>query len=194
MAGGQARGQLCFAPSFSSPSPSTNACSRFGLCPCLSFPKSLLLISSSSFSTVRFPSTQRARVVANGGLVLYSFSLIYSTPIAFSHSKTHHTMLAYVGLAVLIAGSALVRADPVPTAPGPGDVFKVGGQCSFTWTADTTGTWKEMNVELMSGSNFQMNHITSKSLLSRMLNDGLNARRSRCDPRRHRCVHDEFHL
>ena len=143
---------------------------------------------------MRFPSTQRARVVANGGLVLYSFSLIYSTPIAFSHSKTHHTLLAYVGLAVLIAGSALVRADPVPTAPGPGDVFKVGGQCSFTWTADTTGTWKEMTVELMSGSNFQMNHITSEYTLSRIFNDGADVRRSRCDSGRHRCIHGKLYL
>ncbi|RDX54074.1 hypothetical protein OH76DRAFT_1341266 [Lentinus brumalis] len=70
-------------------------------------------------------------------------------------------MFAYAGLAALIAGSALVRADPVPTAPGPGDVFKVGGQCTFTWDVDTTGVWKEMNVELMSGSNLQMNHITT---------------------------------
>ncbi|RPD58973.1 hypothetical protein L226DRAFT_108328 [Lentinus tigrinus ALCF2SS1-7] len=74
-------------------------------------------------------------------------------------------MFAYAGLAALIAGSALVRADPVPTAPGPGDVFKVGGQCSFTWTPDTTGVWKEMNVELMSGSNLQMNHITTIATL-----------------------------
>ena len=139
---------------------------------------------------MRFPSTPRARL----SLTVVSFRLTYSTPIALSHSKTHHTMLAYASLALLIAGSALVRADPVPTAPGPGDVFKVGGQCSFTWTADTTGTWKEMKVELMSGSNFQMNHITSKSLLSRMLHDGPNARRSRCDSGGHRCVHDELHL
>ncbi|KAI0694582.1 hypothetical protein C8T65DRAFT_55212 [Cerioporus squamosus] len=74
-------------------------------------------------------------------------------------------MFAYAGLAALIAGSAFVRADPVPTAPGPGDVFKVGGQCTFTWDADTTGVWKEMNVELMSGSNLQMNHITTVATL-----------------------------
>ncbi len=87
-------------------------------------------------------------------------------------------MFAYAGLAALIAGSALVRADPVPTAPGPGDVFKVGGQCTFTWDVDTTGVWKEMNVELMSGSNLQMNHITSessRSSLPPLLNAGANA-------------------
>ena len=70
-------------------------------------------------------------------------------------------MFAYAGLAALIAGFALVRADVVPTAPGPGDVFTEGGKCTFTWTPDTTGTWKEMNVELMTGSNTGMVHLTS---------------------------------
>ena len=72
-------------------------------------------------------------------------------------------MFVYAGLAALVAGSALVRAEVVPTAPGPGDVFQDGGKCTFTWTADTTGTWKTMNVEIMSGSNLVMNHITSAS-------------------------------
>ncbi|KAI9062730.1 hypothetical protein FKP32DRAFT_1677236 [Trametes sanguinea] len=70
-------------------------------------------------------------------------------------------MFAYAGLLALLAGTAVVRADPVPTAPGPGDVFKQGGQCTFTWDADTTGQWKTMNVELMSGDNWNMIHITT---------------------------------
>ncbi|KAI0367619.1 hypothetical protein BV20DRAFT_928283, partial [Pilatotrama ljubarskyi] len=57
------------------------------------------------------------------------------------------------------------RADPVPTAPGPGDVFKEGTQCTFTWDVDTTGTWKEMNVELMTGDNFNMIHLTTVAKL-----------------------------
>ncbi|KAL7280630.1 hypothetical protein ACG7TL_005568 [Trametes sanguinea] len=70
-------------------------------------------------------------------------------------------MFAYTGLVALLAGAAVVRADPVPTAPGPGDVFKEGGQCTFTWDVDTTGQWKTMNVELMSGDNWNMIHITT---------------------------------
>ena len=46
----QTRGQFCFAPSLSSPSQSTNACSRFGFCPCLSFSKSLLFASRQCLS------------------------------------------------------------------------------------------------------------------------------------------------
>ena len=76
-------------------------------------------------------------------------------------------MFAYAGLVALLAGSAVVRADPTPTAPGPGDVFKEGGQCTFTWDVDTSGTWKQMNVELMSGDNWNMIHLTSMSSDSR---------------------------
>lgn len=74
-------------------------------------------------------------------------------------------MFAYASLAALIASAALVHAEVVPTAPGPGDIFKEGGQCSFTWDADTSGVWKTMNVELMSGSNTGMVHITTVTSL-----------------------------
>ncbi|KAH9940740.1 uncharacterized protein BXZ73DRAFT_98570 [Epithele typhae] len=74
-------------------------------------------------------------------------------------------MLAFVVAAALLAGSQLVRAEPVPTAPGPGDVFTQGGKCSFSWTPDTTGTWKTMNVELMTGGNLGMVHLTTVATL-----------------------------
>ncbi|KAI8996501.1 hypothetical protein BD414DRAFT_478234 [Trametes punicea] len=74
-------------------------------------------------------------------------------------------MFAFAGLVALLTGAAIVRADPVPTAPGPGDVFKEGGQCTFTWDVDTTGQWKTMNVELMSGDNWNMIHITTVATL-----------------------------
>ena len=70
-------------------------------------------------------------------------------------------MFAYAALVALVANAMFVHAEVVPTAPGPGDVFKQGDQCTFTWTPDSTGTWKQMNVELMSGNNWQMSHITS---------------------------------
>lgn len=71
-------------------------------------------------------------------------------------------MFAKVFLSALVAGAAFVRADPNPTEPGPGDVFNEGSNCRIVWEPDTTGVWKVMNIELMSGSNFQMNHITSE--------------------------------
>jgi hypothetical protein len=55
----------------------------------------------------------------------------------------------------------LVRADPTPTQPGPGDSFKAGGPCHIEWDVDTTGLWKIMNIELMTGSNTGMVHLTT---------------------------------
>lgn len=69
----------------------------------------------------------------------------------------------------LVAGAALVRADPNPSEPGPGDIFNEGATCHISWEPDTSGVWKVMNIELMSGSNLNMNHITSQFFLHRNL-------------------------
>lgn len=70
----------------------------------------------------------------------------------------------------MFAGQGLVRAAAattpgmvIPTAPGPGDVFKQGGDCTLSWTPDPSGTWKQTDVELMTGDNFNMVFITSTS-------------------------------
>jgi hypothetical protein len=54
-------------------------------------------------------------------------------------------------------------ADVTPSEPGPGDSFNAGTTCHTTWLGDTdsTTTWKNMAIELMSGSNLGMVHITS---------------------------------
>ena len=57
---------------------------------------------------------------------------------------------------------ASVRADPTPLEPSSNSVFNEGGQCNIQWTADPTGTWKVMNIELMTGSNQQMVHLRSQ--------------------------------
>jgi len=72
--------------------------------------------------------------------------------------------------ALLAASSTLfVLADPTPTAPGPGDSFTEGKNCTFAWDGDTNSAtqaeWKTMNVELMSGSNLNMNFITTVATL-----------------------------
>ncbi|TRM58830.1 hypothetical protein BD626DRAFT_410147 [Schizophyllum amplum] len=71
---------------------------------------------------------------------------------------------SYIAAALaLTATAALVRADATPTDPGPGSSFTAGKECTFNWDADTDSTtaWKSMTVELMSGSNQAMNHITT---------------------------------
>lgn len=57
---------------------------------------------------------------------------------------------------------ASVRADPTPLEPSSNSVFNEGGQCTMQWTADPTGVWKVMNIELMTGSNEQMVHLRSQ--------------------------------
>jgi len=63
--------------------------------------------------------------------------------------------------ATLACSALLVRADPNPNSPGPGDVYNEGASCPIGWDADTTGTWKTMNIELMTGSNLGMVHLTT---------------------------------
>jgi hypothetical protein len=70
-------------------------------------------------------------------------------------------MLVFVLFTSLLA---LVLADPVPSAPGPNETFNEGTNCSFAWAGDSnpaSQVWKTMNVELMSGSNFAMTHLTT---------------------------------
>jgi hypothetical protein len=77
-------------------------------------------------------------------------------------------MVAFQVLAGLLALASplMVLADVTPSEPGPGSVFKAGQTCRLTWLADTDSTtlWKNMAIELMSGSNLDMVHVTSKTL------------------------------
>lgn len=53
-------------------------------------------------------------------------------------------MLSFV-LSIAFA-VALVRADVVPTAPGPNDVFNASSPCLIKWNVDTDGDWKNMTI------------------------------------------------
>lgn len=70
-------------------------------------------------------------------------------------------------LAFLSQSALLVRADVLPTGPSPGDSFKQNSTCLVTWAGDTNSTtlepkaWKNMSIELMTGDNFAMVHLTS---------------------------------
>ncbi|CAE6513161.1 unnamed protein product [Rhizoctonia solani] len=69
-------------------------------------------------------------------------------------------MLA-LGLAIAAGAVAGVVAAPNPTEPSGSSVFNVGQQCTIKWDADSTGSWKNMNVQLMTGDNWNMIHITT---------------------------------
>ena len=60
-----------------------------------------------------------------------------------------------------VLSSALLgaRADPVPNTP---DTGITGKTCTITWAEDTTGNWGETAIELMTGDNQAMVHLTSE--------------------------------
>jgi len=66
------------------------------------------------------------------------------------------THILPLSLLVLVA-----RAAMTPTAPGPGDVFSAGSVCSLSWEPDTTGLWKNVTIQLMSGQNLVMLPVTT---------------------------------
>ena len=50
-------------------------------------------------------------------------------------------------LALLVL-SRLALGAVTPTAPGPGEVFTAGSECSIAWTADQSGKWKSFSIGL----------------------------------------------
>lgn len=56
----------------------------------------------------------------------------------------------------------LVRAEVGPTVPAPGDIYNPGSLCPIAWTGDPNSTtaWKNMTIQLMTGSNLDMQIIT----------------------------------
>ncbi|EDR14437.1 uncharacterized protein LACBIDRAFT_304994 [Laccaria bicolor S238N-H82] len=57
----------------------------------------------------------------------------------------------------------LVRADVTPAEPAPGASFNAGSSCTITWIGDKASTtiWKNMAIELMTGDNYDMVHLTT---------------------------------
>lgn len=74
-------------------------------------------------------------------------------------------MVVFHALAGLLALASplMVLADVNPSEPGPGSIFKAGSKCHVTWQGDTDSTtaWKDMAIELMSGSNLNMVPVTT---------------------------------
>ncbi|KAG8722702.1 hypothetical protein FRC08_012581 [Ceratobasidium sp. 394] len=67
--------------------------------------------------------------------------------------------LAVAGVVAVVAG--MVSASPNPTEPSSTSVFNIGKSCTIKWDPDTTGTWKQMNIQLMTGDNWNMIPITT---------------------------------
>lgn len=85
-------------------------------------------------------------------------------------------VLSSAALSILF--SRVVFADLIPTAPGPGEIFIAGDNCTIRWNADQSGTWKNVAIgtfiavqynvkahrctqDLMTGSNTNMSRVTN---------------------------------
>ncbi|KAI0092843.1 hypothetical protein BDY19DRAFT_510831 [Irpex rosettiformis] len=56
---------------------------------------------------------------------------------------------------------SVAHADLIPTAPGPGQTFTAGGNCTIIWNVDESGQWTNVTIDLMSGSNTNMSLVTN---------------------------------
>jgi len=67
-------------------------------------------------------------------------------------------------LVTALASAFLARAQVSPSEPSPGKIYPEGGSCPIAWDGDPkpVDTWKNMDIELMTGDNFEMIHITSE--------------------------------
>ncbi|KAI0763267.1 hypothetical protein BC629DRAFT_1294137 [Irpex lacteus] len=54
-----------------------------------------------------------------------------------------------------------VYAEFTPTAPGPGQTFTAGSNCTIIWDVDESGSWRNVTIDLMSGSNTNMSLVTN---------------------------------
>ncbi|KZV65041.1 hypothetical protein PENSPDRAFT_668652 [Peniophora sp. CONT] len=63
--------------------------------------------------------------------------------------------------AVLSGALMGARADPVPNTP---DTGIAGKTCTITWAEDTTGNWGQTAIELMTGDNQAMVHLTKSTI------------------------------
>ena len=64
-------------------------------------------------------------------------------------------MLSSFVLALLAVASPSLAAV-TPTSPDGSTVVKVGDDITALWTVDTTGTWNNMEIQLMTGGNLQV--------------------------------------
>ncbi|KAF8909233.1 hypothetical protein CPB84DRAFT_1812996 [Gymnopilus junonius] len=70
---------------------------------------------------------------------------------------------AFTALLALAISPLVARADVTPLTPAPGDSFNAGATCTTTWTGDSNSTmaWKGMAIELMTGANLDMIHLST---------------------------------
>ena len=53
---------------------------------------------------------------------------------------------SFFPIAAPILLASIASAAFTPTAPGPGDSYNTGLNCSISWQADTGGIWKNVTI------------------------------------------------
>ncbi len=88
------------------------------------------------------------------------FAFIVALVIAVVDDST-----AMLSLILFAAYAGTTLADITPTAPGPGDTFAAGSDCTIKWTADTSGQWTNVTICEFVMGNFSRNivHIMYRS-------------------------------
>jgi hypothetical protein len=72
-------------------------------------------------------------------LVLFLRTVHRQVPSGYQVYFTMSTLFALVLV-------SLAAADIIPIAPGPGDVFNAGAECTIKWTPDTSASWTNMTI------------------------------------------------
>lgn len=54
--------------------------------------------------------------------------------------------------------SLVVNAAVTPTSPESATTVRIGQPLTALWSADTTGTWTDMTVQLMTGDNLNVSY------------------------------------
>ena len=62
-------------------------------------------------------------------------------------------MFALTALTLLLVSISNINAAVTPTSPESATSVKIGQPLTATWSADMTGTWTDMTVQLMTGDN-----------------------------------------
>ena len=94
--------------------------------------------------------------------ILHSFNFhsLYYTTHSFHYNtlpSTQTKIYTYKMLAsILFALLPLVSAIVTPTTPDGSTVINEGGSIDAAWTADDTGSWTNMTIQLMTGDNLSV--------------------------------------
>lgn len=103
-------------------------------------------------------------MLTGSALSLAFFPLFSSRPHRCTSHNTHTSTMSKAILLATLLPALAVLAQVGPSEPAPGNVYNSGSTCEIAWTADTSGQWTTLNIQLMSGSNTQMVHLTSMCL------------------------------